>query len=122
MIDGAENNPPSFYTSRHYEVARHYSLDEHTRVPDVVIFSTSIWEGLTPQVQSWIRQAADESVAFQRKLWREQTEDALREVEKAGVTIYHPDQAAFAAAMAPMYQTFEGTRVGDLARRVREVR
>lgn len=122
MIDGAENNPPSFYTSRHYEVARHYSLDEHTRVPDVVIFSTRIWEGLTPQVQSWIRQAADESVAFQRKLWREQTEDALREVEKAGVTIYHPDQAAFAAAMAPMYETFDGTRVGELARRVREVR
>ncbi len=84
MIDGAENNPPSFYTSRHYEVARHYSLDEHTRVPDVVIVSRSVWDGLSPQVRAWVAQAADESVTFQRKLWREQTEEALREVEKAG--------------------------------------
>ncbi len=122
MIDGAENNPPSFYTSRHYEVARHYSLDEHTRVPDVVIVGTRIWEGLTPQVQTWIKEAADESVTFQRKLWQEQTAEALREVEKAGVTIYYPDQSAFAAAMAPMYGTFEGTRVGELARRIREAR
>ena len=122
MIDGAENNPPSLFTSRHYEVAKHYSLDEHTRVPDVVIFSKSIWDGLSPQVQGWINQAAAESVDFERKLWREQTEEALREVEKAGVKIYHPDKAAFAAAMAPMYERIEGTRVGDLARRIREVK
>ncbi len=122
MIDGAENNPPSLYTSHHYEVARHYSLDEHTRVPDVVIFSRTIWDGLSPQVQGWINQAAADSVAFERKLWREQTEEALREVEKAGVKIYHPDKAAFAAAMAPMYERIDGTRVGDLARRIREVK
>jgi TRAP-type C4-dicarboxylate transport system substrate-binding protein len=122
MIDGAENNPPSLYTSRHYEVAKHYSLDEHTRVPDVVIFSKAIWDGLSPQVQGWITQAAADSVVFERKLWREQTVEALREVEKAGVKIYHPDKAAFASAMAPMYARIEGTRVGELARRIREVK
>ena len=122
MIDGAENNPPSLFTSRHYEVAKHYSLDEHTRVPDVVIFSKTIWDGLDPQVQGWITEAANDSVTFQRKLWREQTEEALREVQKAGVTIYNPDKAAFAAAMAPMYERVEGTRVGELARRIREVK
>jgi tripartite ATP-independent transporter DctP family solute receptor len=122
MIDGAENNPPSLFTSRHYEVAKHYSLDEHTRVPDVVIFSKTIWDGLDPQVQRWITEAANDSVTFQRKLWREQTEEALREVQKAGVTIYNPDKAAFAAAMAPMYERVEGTRVGELARRIREVK
>jgi tripartite ATP-independent transporter DctP family solute receptor len=122
MIDGAENNPPSLFTSRHYEVAKHYSLDEHTRVPDVVIFSKTIWDGLDPQVQGWISEAANDSVTFQRKLWQEQTEEALREVQKAGVTIYHPDKAAFAAAMAPMYERVEGTRVGELARRIREVK
>jgi tripartite ATP-independent transporter DctP family solute receptor len=122
MIDGAENNPPSLFTSRHYEVAKHYSLDEHTRVPDVVIFSKKIWDSLDPQVQRWISEAANDSVTFQRKLWREQTEEALREVQKAGVTIYHPDKAAFAAAMAPMYERVEGTRVGELARRIREVK
>lgn len=122
MIDGAENNPPSLLTSRHYEVAKHYSLDEHTRVPDVVIFSKKIWDGLDPQVQDWITEAALDSVTFQRTLWREQTEEALHEVQKAGVKIYHPDQAAFAAAMAPMYTRIEGTRVGGLANRIREVR
>lgn len=122
MIDGAENNPPSFYTSRHYEVARHYSLDEHTRVPDVVIVSRIVWDGLSPQVRAWVTQAADESVTFQRKLWREQTEEALREVEKAGVTIYRPDQAAFQEAMSPMYAAVDGTPVGRLATRIREVK
>lgn len=122
MIDGAENNPPSFYTSRHYEVAKHYSLDEHTRVPDVVIFSRQIWDGLNPQMRGWIEQAAHESVTFQRKLWQEQTAEALAAVEKAGVTVYHPDQAPFAEATAPMYSAVAGTRVGELARRIREVR
>jgi tripartite ATP-independent transporter DctP family solute receptor len=117
-IEGAENNPPSFYTSRHYEVAKHLSLDEHTRVPDVVLFSKKVWDGLSPRVRSWIEQAAAESVAFQRKLWRDQTEEALREVQKAGVIIYRPDQSAFAAAMGPMYTQADGTRLGELARRI----
>lgn len=120
MIDGAENNPPSFYTSRHYEVAKHYSLDEHTRVPDVIIVSKKIWDGLSPQVRAWMDQAALESVTFQRNLWREQTEAALQEVEKAGVTIHRPDQDAFQAAMGPMYTAVDGTRVGALVKRIRE--
>jgi tripartite ATP-independent transporter DctP family solute receptor len=117
-IEGAENNPPSFYTSRHYEVAKHLSLDEHTRVPDVIVFSKKVWDGLTPQARSWIEQAATESVKFQRKLWREQTEEALREVQKSGVKIYRPDQAVFAAAMGPLYTQADGTRLGELARRI----
>jgi tripartite ATP-independent transporter DctP family solute receptor len=122
MIDGAENNPPSFYTSRHYEVAKHYSLDEHTRVPDLVIFSQRIWDDLSPQVRGWIEQAAADSVVFQRQLWSEQTEESLAAVAKAGVTIHRPDKAAFQQAMAPMYDAVKGTRVGELADRIREVR
>jgi tripartite ATP-independent transporter DctP family solute receptor len=122
MIDGAENNPPSYFSTRHYEVAKYYSLDEHTRVPDVVIFSKSIWDGLPPQVRGWIEEAAAESVAFQRKLWQEQTEEALREVQKAGATVHHPDKAAFQEAMAPMYQSLGASNVGDLASRIRETR
>jgi tripartite ATP-independent transporter DctP family solute receptor len=122
MIDGAENNPPSFFSMRHYEVAKHYSLDEHTRVPDVVLFSKPIWDGLSPQVRAWIEQAAAESVIFQRKLWTQQTEEALEAVEQAGVTIYRPDKSPFVDAMAPMYAAIEGTRIGELARRVRQAR
>lgn len=121
MVDGAENNPPSFHTSRHYEVARHYSLDEHTRVPDVVIFSQRIWEGLTPAARAWLTQAAAESVEFQRKLWIEKTAEALAAVEQAGVKIYRPDKQPFIDATAPLYRQFDGTRIGDLARRIRAV-
>jgi tripartite ATP-independent transporter DctP family solute receptor len=122
MIDGAENNPPSFFSSRHYEVARHYSLDEHTRIPDVIIVSKKLWDGLSPQVRAWIDQAAADSIVFQRKLWKEQTEEALKEVAKAGVTVHRPDQKAFERAMAPLYESIAGTRIGELVRRIREER
>jgi len=122
MVDGAENNPPSYLSSRHYEVAKHYSLDEHTRIPDVVIFSQPIWEGLTPQQRGWINQAAAESVEFQRKLWIEKTAEALETVEKAGVKIYRPDKQLFVDATAPMLKEFEGTRIGDLAQQIRDVK
>jgi len=122
MIDGAENNPPSYFSTRHYEVARHYSLDEHTRIPDVILFSKPIWDGLDPQVRSWLGQAAAESVDFQRKLWREQTEEAIVAVQEAGVTVYQPDKAAFTEAMAPMYEAIESARIKQLAARIRETR
>lgn len=121
MVDGAENNPPSFYTSRHYEVARHYSLDEHTRIPDVVIFSQRIWENLSPSARAWVAQAAAESVEFQRKLWVEKTAEALAAVEQAGVRIYRPDKQPFIEATKPMYDALTDPRLKDLARRIRAV-
>lgn len=122
MIDGAENNPPSYFSSRHYEVAKHYSLDEHTRVPDVIVVSRQIWDGLSPQVRAWVDQAATESVTFQRTLWRKETAEALRAVEAAGVTVHRPDQAPFERAMSPMYAAVAGTRIGELVTRIRDVR
>ena len=122
MVDGAENNPPSLLSSRHYEVAKHYSLDEHTRIPDMVIFSEKIWEKLSPEQQSWIDQAASESVDFQRKLWQEKTAEALEQVKAAGVTVYYPDKAPFIEATKPLLESFKGTPIGDLAERIREVK
>jgi tripartite ATP-independent transporter DctP family solute receptor len=106
VVDGAENNPPSFYTSRHYEVARYYSLDEHTTIPDVVVVSTVIWNTLTPQEQQWLRQAAEESAVLQRELWRESSAEALRAVEAAGVTIIRPDKEPFAAQVTEMLEAY----------------
>jgi tripartite ATP-independent transporter DctP family solute receptor len=120
MVDGAENNPPSFFSSRHYEVARHFSLNEHTRVPDMVVFSRKIWDALPPHQRAWIEQAAAESVTFQRKLWIEKTAEALAAAENAGVTIHRPDRTPFAAATAHLADQFDGTAVGDLVRRIRE--
>lgn len=122
MVDGAENNPPSLLSSRHYEVARHYSLDEHSRVPDMVIFSQTVWAKLSSQERGWLEQAAAESVVYQRELWALKSDEALATIEAAGVTIYRPDKAPFVAATAPLYEQFRGTLIGDLADRVRLVK
>lgn len=121
MVDGAENNAPSLETSRHYEVAKHYSLDEHTRIPDIVLFSQAIWETLAPHEQVWIQEAADESVIYQRELWEEETAKSLVRLEKNGVTVYRPDKEPFRQKVAPMYKRFEGTVIGALVERIREV-
>lgn len=122
MVDGAKNNPPSLLSSRHYEVARHYSLDEHSRVPDIVIFSHKIWVTLSPQAQAWLGQAAAESVVFQRALWKTKSDEALAEIEVAGVKIYRPDKAPFVAAAAPLYEQYKGTQIGEMAQGIREVK
>lgn len=97
VVDGAENNPPSFYTSRHYEVCKFYTLNEHTSVPDVLMIGTEAWQRLSPQEQQWLQEAANEAAVYQRKLWQEAEAEALAAVEKAGVTILRPDKTAFIA-------------------------
>lgn len=119
VVDAAENNPPSFYLARHYEVCKYYSLDEHTFSPDVLIAGTRFWETLTEQEQGWIRQAAQRSIAYQRQLWAEAEEEALREVEKAGVTISHPDKKPFAESAHEAYLLYEADTT--LLRLIRQI-
>lgn len=95
VVDGAENNPPSFYLSRHYEVAKYYVLNEHTAVPDVLIVGTTVWDRLTPQQQTWLQRAADASAEVQKELWREATEEALAAVEAAGVEVVTAEKGPF---------------------------
>ncbi len=103
IVDGAENNAPSLYTSKHYEVCKFYSLDEHTALPDVMIVSTKVWESLNEQEQQWLQEAADESATYEYKIWAEATEESLSELKKAGVTITYPDKQPFREAVEPMY-------------------
>lgn len=121
VVDGAENNPPSFYTSLHYEICKYYILDEHTRPPDVLLISTVVWNKLSPELQTILQRAADESVAFQRKLWAQKEKENLQQVEKAGVTIIRPDKKPFRDAVKSMWDEFEGTQIGELADRIKQV-
>lgn len=107
VVDGAENNPPSFYLSRHYEVCKYYSLNEHTMVPDILMISTKVWEQLSEQEQEWLQEAVEESVPVQQELWRAAEEEALEEVAKAGVEINRPDKEPFARLVEPMYESFK---------------
>jgi len=121
VVDGAENNPPSFHLSRHYEVCKFYSLDEHTGVPDVLVISTQVWEDLPPEFQRMLQEAADESEKHQKKLWKEATERALEEVQEAGVKIYHPEKSAFIEKVEGIYEDYQNQpRLYDLIQRIRE--
>ena len=96
VVDGAENNPPSFYLSRHYEVCKYYIMDEHTVLPDVVLMSTHLWNTLNEQEQKWIQEAMDLSVIEQRRLWSVSEQESLEAVKAAGVQVSYPDKIPFA--------------------------
>lgn len=107
VADGAENNPPSFYLSRHYEVCKYYSLDEHTQVPDVLLISKVVWDKLSVEEKQWVQEAADESITYQRELWEKSEQEALAEVKKAGVEINYPDKALFEQEVQKVYEAFK---------------
>lgn len=118
VVDGAENNPPSFHISKHYEVSRYFILDEHTYIPDVVLISSYIWNNLTEQQQGWLQLAMDDSVEYQKQLWAEATEHALREVQEHGVEVIYPDKSKFMEAVAEMHESYRGQPVYDVLRRI----
>ncbi|TIX55612.1 MAG: TRAP transporter substrate-binding protein, partial [Mesorhizobium sp.] len=104
VIDGAENNFPSYDTAKHAEVAKFYSLDEHTMVPEAFVMAKSSWDKLTPEDQAIFKAAAKESVAKQRELWAAKVKESRAKVEAAGSQITTPDKQPFIDAMGPVYE------------------
>jgi len=123
VVDGAENNPPSYYLSHHYEVARFYSLNEHVAVPDVLLVSTHTWTQLTEQQRQWLQEAADESLSYQRRLWKEMTDDCLARIAEAGVEVIRPDRTLFVAKVQPMLNDFRAKdpKLADLLDRIKAI-
>lgn len=106
VVDGAENNLPSFYTSKHYEVCKFYSLNEHTAVPDVLLVGSDSWKRFNEQEQRWIKEAAQESSIYQRRLWAESEKESLKAIEEAGVQIIYPDKKLFEQQSLSMTDLF----------------
>jgi tripartite ATP-independent transporter DctP family solute receptor len=121
IVDGAENNPPSFYSNKHFETCKFLSMDEHVVLPDMLLVSVPIWDSLSAQQQAWVQQAANESSVFQRQLWAEESDKALEAVKALGVEVYYPDKQPFMDIVAPMYEPFEGTLVGELVEKIRSL-
>ena len=123
IVEGAENNPPSFHLSRHYEVTGYYSLNEHTAVPDILFASLHTWERLTEEEQEILKRAAEESGIYQRKLWQEATEQALTAVEEAGIEINYPDKEPFIERLQPLWQEFmaESDELKSYIERIQEL-
>ena len=105
-VDAAENNPPSFYHSHHYEVCRYYCLDEHTSVPDVLLISTTAWNRLDQNEKDLLKKAAAASSIYQRDLWLEDEKESMKKIKAAGVTVIPADsidREAFKKSVADMY-------------------
>ena len=107
VVDGAENNPPSFYNSRHYEICKYYTLNEHTAVPDILVIGTEAWNRLTAQEKQWVQESADESKTHQRKLWQAAEQEALNAVIAAGVEIIRPDKTLFAEKTKSLFDDYK---------------
>ncbi|MDL4860932.1 TRAP transporter substrate-binding protein [Halomonas elongata] len=107
VIDGAENNYPSYESSGHYEVAKYYSLTEHLILPECLCVAKSTWDEMSEEDQSIVREAAENAAQEQRKLWEERAQKSRELVLESGVEINEvDDKAAFQEKMQPIYDDF----------------
>lgn len=107
VIDGAENNWPSYYSTSHYEVANYYTLDRHTQVPEILIASKIVMDRLSAEDQEIIRQAARDSIDFQREQWAAfvaESEEAIRANGNVITELSPEALAEFQEAMEPLYE------------------
>lgn len=119
VIDGAENNFPSYGPSgvRHYEVAPYYTLDGHARVPEVLMISKSSLDRLSPEDQTLVREAAQASVPVELEAWAALVEESRQAVLEAGSEIIDVDTQPFQDAVQPLYEQY-GAEYGDLLQRI----
>lgn len=124
VIDGAENNWPSYESTRHFEVARYYSTTEHSNVPEVLAVSLQRWRRLSEADRTVLRAAARESAQIQRRLWAERERTSRERVVAAGVTVIDiADRTPWSSLMEPVYAKYASTpALADLVRRIRELR
>ena len=121
LVDAAENNWPSYESSRHFEVAKYYSVTEHSMAPEMLLFSKRVWDTLTPDDQKALRQAAKESVPYMRKLWDEREQKSMATVKAAGTQVIEVDKASFQKAMQPVYDKFiTDAKLKGLVKRIQD--
>lgn len=107
VVDGAENNPPSFVTSGHFEVCKFYTLDEHSSIPDVLVIGTKYWETLTSEEQKWMKEAAKISVNAQKEFWNKNVKECMVKLKAANVEIFKPEKPLFAEKSKTVLEEFK---------------
>jgi tripartite ATP-independent transporter DctP family solute receptor len=105
-LDAAENSPPSFYSTKHYELAKYFTLTEHVAVPEAIIISKKTWDSLSAEDQEMIRQATKDSTVYQKQLWSEFTQQSMQKLQEQGVNIITPNKELFRQALAPLYAKY----------------
>ncbi|MBU6497171.1 MAG: TRAP transporter substrate-binding protein [Rhodospirillales bacterium] len=121
VIDGAENNTPSYVYDHHYEAAKHFSFTEHLIVPEIIVFSRPTWDKLAKADQDLIRKLAGEAQAEERKLWQAKEADALSKMKEAKIDIVEiADKTPFQKAVKPVWDKY-GSKYADMIKRVQAV-
>lgn len=104
VVDGAENNPTALTNSRHGEVSKVFSQDEHTMIPDVLVISSTSWDKLSSEHQVALKTAAKNSMMFHKDLWSEMTDAAVKQAQdEMGVKVVQVEKQAFVDAVKPMH-------------------
>src|SRR5712692_5962911 len=121
VVDGAENNPPSFYFDNHYQVAKFYTLTEHLIVPEMVVFSKKTWDSLSKDDQALVTKFSKEMQLDERKLWEAKEKDALDKMKAAGIEIDTiADKKPFQDAVKPVWDKY-GTKYAELIKQIQAV-
>lgn len=107
VVDGAENNPPSYESTSHFEVAKYYSLTEHLIIPECLCMSKKAFDALTAKQQAIVKKAGQDSAVMQRELWQAREAASMKIVQEGGTIVNTiADKGPFQAAMAPVYDGF----------------
>jgi len=121
VVDGAENNPPSFVFDNHYQVAKYYTLTEHLIVPEILVFSRATWDNLSKDDQALIKKLAREAQLDERQLWKKVEEDAMAKMKTSGIEIDTiADKTPFETAVKPVWDKY-GAKYGELIRRIQAI-
>ena len=122
VIDGAENNEPSYVFDHHYEVAKFYTLTEHLIVPEILVFSRSVWDKLSKSDQALIRKFARQAQLDERRLWNLKVKDAYAAMKKAGIQVIPvADKKPWQAAVKPVWDQY-GKQYGALIKEISAVK
>ena len=121
VVDGAENNPPSFVFDNHYQVAKFYTLDEHLIVPEILVMSKKAWDALSPADQALVRKFGREAQFEERELWVKYEKAAMEKAKAAGITITEiADKKPFQDAVKPVWDKY-GPKYADMIKRIQAV-
>jgi tripartite ATP-independent transporter DctP family solute receptor len=118
VIDGAENNPPSYVFDNHYTSAKFYTLTEHLIVPEMLVFSKKVWNSLSKEDQALLMKFAREAQMEERVLWTKYEQDAMAKAKAAGVQVVEiADKKPFQDAVKPVWDKY-GPKYADMIKRI----
>jgi tripartite ATP-independent transporter DctP family solute receptor len=122
VVDGAENNPPSFVFDNHYQVAKYYTLTEHLIVPEMLVFSKPIWNKLSKDDQALVQKLGRQAQMDERVLWNEYEAKAIAKMKEAGIQIVPvADKKPFQDAVKPVWDKY-APQFADMIKRIQAVR